>query len=506
MKPRLLSLLAIFLGLASAQLSAQTSTLYTVEQNGSRAQRINLVFLSEGYTAAELPNFAAHVNTAVNFLFTREPWQQYRSYCNIYRIEIASNESGCDNGNTSGTNGTRDTYFSSGFNTPTVTQLLTLAGTGSSRAYTLLNTHVPEYDVPVVIVNDTKYGGAGGGISVASINSLSAAIVEHEIGHSFANLADEYDVEYAIYTPSEKPNSTAQTTRNLIKWNHWIDAATPVATPETAQYDSVVGLFEGCMYRTTGWFRPHNNSLMKNLNRPCGQVNREQFVLNYYSRVSPIDASSPATTSRNITAFENLSFNVTPKAPSSGVALLVQWKIDSTVQAATGSTFTTTSEFLGNGSHTVTATVNDPTTFVRLDPSGLLDDSVTWPFSLSNQLPANLTAWRTTYGADTANPARDGLVNMVKYALGLNPSQRATTAQFPAASNTGDYLTLTVPRRNKRTDVNYLVEVSGDLATWNSGSPYTVVMQDTDTSLTVRDATPMTGTTKRFIRLKVQAP
>lgn len=136
MNPRLLLLLLLAL---CGALHAQTATLFTVEQNGSRAQRINLVFLSEGYTAADMPNFATHVNNAVNFLFAKEPWQQYRSYCNIYRIEIASNESGCDNGNTSGANGTRDTYFSSGFNTPSVTQLLTLAGTGSSRAYTLLN-------------------------------------------------------------------------------------------------------------------------------------------------------------------------------------------------------------------------------------------------------------------------------------------------------------------------------------------------------------------------------
>lgn len=504
MKTRAVPCLLLLLILTVGRLCAQTATLFTVEEHGARAQQINIVFLSEGYTAAEMPNFATHVNNAINFLFTKEPWQQYRSYCNVYRIEIASNQSGCDNGNTSGANGTRDTYFSSGFNTPTVTQLLTLAGTGTSRAFTLLNTHVPEYDVPVVIVNDTKYGGAGGSISVASVNSLSAAIVEHEIGHSFANLADEYDVEYAIYTPSEKANSTQQTTRALIKWNHWIDATTPVPTSETAAYDSLVGLFEGCMYRTVGWYRPHNNSLMKNLNRPCGAVNREQFVLNYYSRVSPINGSSPSTANRNVTSFENLSFNVTPKVPSSGVALLTNWKIDNTPQAgATATTFSTTSETLGNGTHTVTATVRDPTPFVRLDSNGRLDDTVTWTFTLSNQLPPSLDAWRSTYGSDTGNSANDGLVNMVKYALGLDPAQRAQPAQFPSVLSAADYLTLSVPRRNKRADVNYVVEVGSDLGAWNSGPGHTVTLQDDETLLVVRDAVPMTGTASRFIRLKI---
>src|SRR4029434_169653 len=111
-------------------LAAQATTLFAVEENGPRSQRINFVFLSEGYTTADMPLFAGHVSNAINFLFSKEPWQQSRSYCYVYRIEGGSDQSGCDNGNTSGANGTRDTYFSTGFNTPSVTQLLTLAGNG----------------------------------------------------------------------------------------------------------------------------------------------------------------------------------------------------------------------------------------------------------------------------------------------------------------------------------------------------------------------------------------
>ncbi|MBE2285317.1 MAG: hypothetical protein IAE77_17790 [Prosthecobacter sp.] len=509
MSHRLAIAILLFLGMQTL-LQAQTATLVAVEENGPRSQRINVVFLSEGYTTADMPNFATHVNTAVNFLFSKEPWQQYRSYCNIYRIEIASNQSGCDNGNTSGVNGTRDTYFSTGFNTPTVSQLLTLAGNGSTRAYTLLNQHVPEYDVPVVLVNDTKYGGSGGSISVASIHSLSAAVVEHEIGHSFAQLADEYDTEYLIYTPYERANNTAQTTRELIRWNHWIEATTPVPTPETLTYDALAGLFEGSMYRTSGWYRPHNNSLMKNLNRPCGQVNREQFVLQYYSRVSPLDDFSPESTTATVTTPSTLSFQVTPKSPSSGLALQVSWKIDGVTQAGqTGTSLTTLSDFIGNGSHTVTATVQDPTPFVRLDTSSLLNDEITWNLTLDGQIPATLAAWRTTYGADTAVNSTDQLANLIKYALGLNATMPATPLQMPAGSLTSSsgeqYLTLTVPRRMKRTDVSYQIEVSDDLATWHSGAGHTIVVEDTETTLVVRDAQPMSSGGRRFIRLAVQA-
>ncbi len=500
----------IILLLLAVQAQAQTSTLFTVQDNGSRAQRINIVFLSEGYTTADMPGFATHVSTAMNFLFTKEPWQQYRSYCNVYRIEIASNESGCDNGNASGPGGLRDTYFNTGFNTPSVGQLLTFGAGGSTKAYSLLNTHVPEYDVPVVLVNDTKYGGAGGGMSLASIHASSAAVVEHEIGHSFAVLADEYDTEYLIYTPGERSNTTAQTTRNLIRWNHWIDATTPVPTPETSPYDSLAGLFEGSMYRTTGWYRPHNNSLMRSLNRPCGQINREQFVLQFYTRVKPLEGYSPGVTNSNVTAPSPLSFAVTPKAPSSGLALQVAWKIDGVTQSGqTSTSFATLSDFIGNGTHTVSATVRDPTPFVRLDPSGLLNETVTWTLNLSGQIPATLAAWRSAYGADAAVISADRMPNLVKYALGLNAAAPAQSAQLPggtlAPSSGQSYLTLTVPRRMRRSDVSYIVQVSGDLSTWSSGPGHTVVVQDTDTQLVVRDALPTAGQTKRFIRLAVQA-
>lgn len=502
MKRSLLHVLLLLPMMMPDRLGAQTSHLVAVEENGPRAERINLVFLSEGYTEAELPNFANDVTQAVSFLFTHEPWQQYRSYCNIYRIEVASNQSGCDYGSAGVI---RDTYFSSGFNTPSVPQLLTLAGTGGGRAYDLLDALVPEFDVTTVLVNDTKYGGSGGSIAVASVNWQSAAIVEHEIGHSFAGLADEYDVDYPIYTPYELPNNTAQTSRALVRWNYWIDDPTPAPTPETADYDSTVGLFEGSMYRTTGWSRPHYNSLMRSLNRPCGAVNREQFVLQYYSRLSPVEGASPATAMSYVTSSQTLDFTVTPKVPSSGVALATTWKIDGNPQPlATSNTFNPLSDLLGNGVHTVSATVRDPTPFVRFDPSKLLEQVVTWNLTLTNQLPNTAASWLATYGSATAAPANDGLQNLVKYALALNPALVASLGQHPTASTAAPYLTLNVPRRTKRTDVDYIVEVSSDLTTWSSGPDNTVTLQDDDTLLAVRDATPISGTGRRFIRLKIQ--
>lgn len=491
-------------------LLSQTSKLFTVQETGTRSERVNIVILSEGYTKAQMPVFATHVNSAIEFLFTKEPWAQYRSYCNVYRIEIASNQNGCDNGDTSGSGKARDTYFNTGFITPTVTQLLTFGEGGSTKVFNLLNTHVPEYDVVIVLVNDTKYGGSGGSIAVASMDSSSAAIVEHEIGHSFAGLADEYDINYPGYNPAEAPNNTAQSTRALNRWNHWISPSTPVPTPETYDYYNTAGLFEGSMYRTLGWYRPHYDSMMQSLNQPCGQINREQFVLQFYARVHPLDSSLPVSKTATANTRKFVTYSVASKVPTSDPALNVVWSIDGKIHAEQpGNTFTKHTDFIGNGSHTITATVNDPTTFVRLDSSNRLKQTVTWNLTLSGQIPVNIAGWRSTYGADTAVITSDGLANLVKYALGIAANGAATSAEQPAGSLTAlsnqSYLTLNVPRRVRRTDVTYRVEVSDDLVKWDSGSGHTVIIADTETSLVVRDASPNGSRGRRFIRLAVQA-
>ncbi|MCX6856978.1 MAG: M64 family metallo-endopeptidase, partial [Verrucomicrobia bacterium] len=376
-------------------LRAQTSTLVTAEENGSRSTRLNLVFLSEGYTSSEMGKFATDVQAAVTFLFTKEPWVRYRSYCNIYSIEIASNQSGTDYVTPSTlypTPQTRDTYFQTGFITPGISQLNILSGTGSSRVYSLLNKHVPEYDIPIVLINDPRYGGSGGPIALTTTDPGSAGILEHELGHSFAKLTDEYDEEYLGYPPTEFPNATAKTDLSQIRWNMWIEPGTPLFTPEyDSRYQDKVGHFEGANYRRSGWYRPHDAALMRFLNRPPGNVTREAILLSYYSRVSPMDDYAPKTLTRTVTSQLPLTFSVTPKVPSTGPSLTVQWLLDNvTISGQTGSTLNLASKDIGNGAHKIKAIVKDPTDWVRRDPTALTSDEITWSLTtavITTQLP-----------------------------------------------------------------------------------------------------------------------
>ena len=175
-----------------SSITAQTSQFVTVAGNGPRVERVNVVLLAEGYTASELSSgkFDRGAATISEALFATEPYRSYRQSLNVYGIRVSSNQSGADYG---AAGGFRDTYSHASPNTAGVDRYLTVGFEGYSCAFSLLNQHVPEYDIVVVVVNDSKYGGAGGNIAVTSTNPSAPEIAIHEIGYSFARLTDDYE-------------------------------------------------------------------------------------------------------------------------------------------------------------------------------------------------------------------------------------------------------------------------------------------------------------------------
>ena len=132
--------LALLLLAASTALQAQS--FVTIAETGARAARLNLVMLSEGYTSTELAanKFKTDATTISNKLLNTEPFKSYRPFFNVYGIEVASTQSGADEG-TYGSN--RQTYFGASFNSYGIDRLLTISSAGYNAAYSLLNTHVP---------------------------------------------------------------------------------------------------------------------------------------------------------------------------------------------------------------------------------------------------------------------------------------------------------------------------------------------------------------------------
>lgn len=125
-----------------------------------------------------------------------------------------------------------------------------------------------------------------------------------------------------------------------------------------------------------------------------------------------------------------------------------------------------------------------------------------WTLQKFPQEAGNPLTQEALWGPD-ANPSGDGTPNVLKYALDLDPLS-STTAQLPQALvNPEGHLQLSIPRNPNATDVTYLVEVSGDLTTWESGDTHTVIVTDEPALLVVRDAVLSSETGRRFMRLVV---
>jgi hypothetical protein len=116
---------------------------------------------------------------------------------------------------------------------------------------------------------------------------------------------------------------------------------------------------------------------------------------------------------------------------------------------------------------------------------------------------------------DAAMPAGDGITNLMKYALNLNPMVHDTSG-LPVGSATeisgSNYLELSYTQLLYAADITYIPEVSGDMRTWSSGIGYTTPVSftpngnGTTETVLVRDLTPATATTPRFMRLRVTGP
>lgn len=271
-----------------------------IVDRGDPADRFNLVILAEGYRQAELGLFAGEASKFVRALFSTSPFDQHSCAINVYRVDVASTDSGADDpAACGGTGATPATYFDARFCSGGVPRALVC---NTALALSVAGAQVPEYHSVQVLVNSSKYGGTGGTVGVSSTatqNSSGAAvdwpqILIHEMGHSIFGLADEYEY-YQGCTVSEpaqnkwtfgeppKPNITASKTASG-KWADLINTATlPTTTnpncgqcdPQASPGSNLVGTFEGAGYYHCGLYRPQFDCKMRKLSAPfCAVCSR----------------------------------------------------------------------------------------------------------------------------------------------------------------------------------------------------------------------------------------
>ena len=133
-------------------------------------------------------------------------------------------------------------------------------------------------------------------------------------------------------------------------------------------------------------------------------------------------------------------------------------------------------------------------------------------FTYAAPLSAQQT-WRQTYfgvssstgnAADTATPAGDGIPNLLKYALNLDPTK---PSKLPTNANlNGSNLEYNYTRSTTAVNggTQFLVEWSDDLSTWSSTGVTQTVLSDNGTVQQVKASMPAGSGGHRFVHLRVQ--
>jgi hypothetical protein len=266
-----------------------------IVDHGPATQRWNLLILSEGYRSAEMTQFAVDAQQIVNTLFTTPPFDRRQAAINVYRLDVASTDSGAaDPAVCGGTGASPRTYFDASFCNNGIRRLLEV---NNMTVLNVASAQLPQWHMALVMVNSTVYGGSGGPVVTFSKAPGAMEIALHEMGHTAFGFADEYEYyagcgidvghDHHPGTEPSQPNVTINPNRATIKWGSLILPTTPVPTAKNVGCSlcdpqpspvaaGTVGAFEGADYYHCDCYRPEFNCRMRALSNPfcavCQQV------------------------------------------------------------------------------------------------------------------------------------------------------------------------------------------------------------------------------------------
>jgi hypothetical protein len=287
----------------------ESGAVIKLHESGDPAQKLDLLILGDGYTAAERGKFERDARRLVGVLFSTSPFKERQRDINVWGLCPAAAQSGVSRPS-------QHIYRRSPIGTmydafDSERYILTF----ENKAFRDIAANAP-YDVVEILVNSATYGG--GGIfglysTVAADSAWAPYIFVHEFGHHIAALADEYYTSDVAYLPAAdrvepwEPNATALLDPNALKWKDLVEPGTPIPTPwpkeafenytkgiqqrrrairaanrpesemdalfreeqkhdtallSSGPYAGKVGAFEGANYEARGFFRPQTDCIM----------------------------------------------------------------------------------------------------------------------------------------------------------------------------------------------------------------------------------------------------
>jgi hypothetical protein len=287
---------------------APVGTVWTILEHGPPSQKVDLVLLSEGYTASEMEKFHRDARRLTDTLFATEPFRSRKTSFNVRAMDVPSPVSGI---NRPHVGEFRRTRVSTEYN---IFDSERYVLTYDNRALRDVLSAAP-YEFVVILANEEQYGGGGifnSHATVAVDSDFAEYVFVHEFAHHFAGLADEYYTSSVAYetgalTQPEpwEPNVTALHDPAALKWRDLVEPGTPIPTTwekeayeehargirdrrqalidrqaPASEFDALfreqrlfedsilgshaghVGAYEGAMYEARGLYRSESNCIM----------------------------------------------------------------------------------------------------------------------------------------------------------------------------------------------------------------------------------------------------
>ena len=292
-----------------------------LRESGDPARRIDVFIMGDGYQSRDEQQtaFLNAARSCEKILFSVDPYREYQEYFNVMALHLQSKDAGVDRfpGDVE-----KDTACDAKVEWQTLT-------CNPEKVFTYIR-RFPE-DMArdhqgIVIANDYADVATGGG-GVSTLSKAALSLVQHEVGHAFGGLLDEYD-----YVPGSNPDReipkgrkgdvpTAELRPNLMAgsdrddvlaqtyWKNWIDAG-----EEAWWNNSEVSVFEGGNHTPFEIWRPQSGCMMRDGSGFC-VVCMEVMVKQIYRRVRPIDRLDPEAGRVVLEAKEEQIFQVLPMQP-----------------------------------------------------------------------------------------------------------------------------------------------------------------------------------------------
>ncbi|KAJ3046627.1 hypothetical protein HK097_000677 [Rhizophlyctis rosea] len=199
-------------GVGDALVGEEDLEIVKIVDGGKPKNRIDVVFMGDGYTNSERDKFFSDVRRLTSDMFNGTTFASTLPLFNIWAVYKPSKETGIGVGGIP-----KDTAFGLYRDG---TELRGIYCSKASYARRLCHTHLPPSacDYPSLIGNDDYYGGLGGEFVISTSSKTSGTVVlRHEMGHNFVSVGEEYDGGQVYEGVNSSPSLWG------LKWRHWME-------------------------------------------------------------------------------------------------------------------------------------------------------------------------------------------------------------------------------------------------------------------------------------------